>query len=108
MAGFNKKGEPYRCERGLVVLPFSIPWYEQKLFGTKLAQFRTEAASRDGDKSTCCSNFLNHLLPWFVEVLLQDGIYFILDFPDHNISHWLRVRFAAIHALLLFVCNFVF
>ena len=91
MAGF-KKGEPYHCERALLELPKSIGWYEKKLFGTKLDRFRAEAASMDGDKSTCASNFLNHTIPWFVEVLVQDGIYFIIDFPDHNLSRWLRVR----------------
>ena len=89
MAGF-KKGEPYYLERGLVLLPYGIPWYEEKLFGNKLQVFREQAMSRDGDKSTCCTNFLNYIIPWFVEVLVQDGIYFIIDFPGHGISSWLR------------------
>jgi hypothetical protein len=92
MSGYLKD-EPYRLQRGLIELPHSITWYEKALFGNKLERFRTEAASRVGDKSTCCSNFLKDTLPWFVEVLIQDGIYFIEDFPDHNISRWLIVSY---------------
>jgi hypothetical protein len=101
MAGF-KKGEPYRLERGLVVLQHSLDWYERKLFGNKIATFRAEAAARVGDKSTCCSNFLNDIIPWFVEVLVQDGIYFIVDFPDHNVSRWLRVRIEIVNEFRIF------
>lgn len=92
MGGYLK-GEPYRLERGLIELPHSIAWYEQALFGNKIQRFRAEAASRVGDKSSCCSNFLNETLPWFIEVLIQDGIYFIKDYPNHNIASWLRVSY---------------
>lgn len=106
MAGF-KKGEPYRLERGLLELPNSIAWYEKKLFGNRLTLFRAEAASAHGDKSTCASNFLNCIIPWFVEVLVQDGIYFIVDFPQHNVSRWLRVRPSQVWFLTTFASHFV-
>ena len=91
MAGF-KNGEPYHLERGQVALPYAIGWYEQRLFGAKITNWPHDAERDDGDKSTCCSNFLNGIIPWFVEVLIQDGVFFIIEFQDHPLSHWLKVR----------------
>ena len=89
MAGF-KNGEPYHLERGQVVLPHSITMYENMLFGDKFTDWRDEADSEDGDKSTCCFSFLNGLLPWLIEVLVQDGAFFIHDYPTHPLSNWLK------------------
>ena len=79
-----KDNEPYHLERGQVELPRPISWYEVQLFGDKISNWRAQAGSDDGDKSTCCSNFLNEIIPWFVEVLVHDGIFFIDDFRDHG------------------------
>jgi hypothetical protein len=32
------------------------------------------------------------MLPWFVEVLVQDGAFFIHSFPNHPVSNLLKVR----------------
>jgi hypothetical protein len=32
------------------------------------------------------------MLPWFVEVLVQDGAFFIHSFPNHPVSNFLKVR----------------
>jgi hypothetical protein len=38
-------------------------------------RWKQEVESEFGDKSTCyCDVFLNHLIPYFVEVVLQDAI----------------------------------
>jgi hypothetical protein len=56
MAGF-KNGEPYHLERGQVTLPYTIGMYKNMLFGDKFVDWRNEADTDDGDKSSCCLNF---------------------------------------------------
>jgi hypothetical protein len=51
-----------------------------------------ESQSATGDKSSCCRKFLFDIIPYLVEVLVQDGIFFILDFPSHPMSHLLKVN----------------
>ena len=62
-----------------------------KLLLPKIDKWREESDSNGGDKSECAKTFLYEILPWLVEVLVQDGIYFTMDFPDHPLSHLLRV-----------------
>jgi hypothetical protein len=45
----------------------------------------------EGDKSSCCRKFLNKVIPYLVEVLIQDGIYLIRDFPNHPMYIHLKV-----------------
>jgi hypothetical protein len=90
MAG-HKRGEAYFVPRTLIPLgPHGIDWCCDLLL-PKLQRWRREARSIQGDKSTCCQKFLNHLIPYFVEVLVQDGVYFIKEFPNHEVSHLLKV-----------------
>jgi hypothetical protein len=92
MAGHWKSDLTYFVPRTQLPLPHTIEWYCARLL-PKLGEWRQQAASRTGDKSTCCQKFLYHILPWFVEVLVQDGIYFTRDFPNHPMSRYLRVSF---------------
>ncbi len=39
-----------------------------------------------GDSSDAASNFLFQLLPCLARVVVQDGIYWIHDFPNHHVS----------------------
>jgi hypothetical protein len=48
-----------------------------------------ESASRRGDKSNCATNFLFKILPYLINTVIQDGIYFIKDFPTHEFSRLL-------------------
>jgi hypothetical protein len=89
MAGFRKKA-PYLVPRALLDLPNKVEWYCEKLL-PDLSTWRQQAGSRGGDKSILCDKFLNYLLPYFVEVLVQDGIYFVKDFPNHPMSQYLKV-----------------
>jgi hypothetical protein len=89
MAGF-RKAVPYLVPRALLDLPNSVEWYCEKLL-PDLATWRLQAQSRGGDKSLLCDKFLAHLLPYFVEVLVQDGIYFVKDFPEHPMAQYLKV-----------------
>ena len=90
MAGFSKEDAYY-------VPRVTLEWENHSLSSlTKhvlpnIDNWKTQSGSRNGDKSQCARTFLYKLLPWFVEVLVQDGIYFITDFPDHPLSAFLRV-----------------
>lgn len=53
--------------------------YYANLLLPELARWRRERKSRFGDKSTCSDVFLNQLIPYLVEVLMQDCIYFVHD-----------------------------
>jgi len=89
MAGFLKS-QAYFLPRGLLKLPHPISWYEKKLLPF-LPEWRRQARSRGGDKSVCADKFLNEIIPFFIEVVIQDGIYFVRDFPEHEFSKHLCV-----------------
>ena len=51
-----------------------------------------EKLSVGGDDSKAASNFLHETLPFLAKVVIQDGIYWIHDFPNHTASrHLLHV-----------------
>jgi hypothetical protein len=93
MAGFDID-DAYFVPRSMIELPNSVLWYVRKLL-PNYDKWKTETTSANGDKSTFCAMFLNDLLPWLVEVIVQDGCYFVQDFPDHVISKLLRMKIPA-------------
>lgn len=93
MAGFDID-DAYFVPRSWIELPNPVLWYVRKLL-PKYDSWKAEAASVHGDKSTFCAMFLDDLLPWLVEVLVQDGCYFAKDFRDHVISKLLCVNLPA-------------
>jgi hypothetical protein len=94
MAGFSQD-ESYFVPRTSVELPRPIEELCHLLL-PKLAEWRRQAASRQGDKSSCCRHFLWDIVPFLVEILVQDGIYLIRDFPDHQMSLYLKVMFSSV------------
>lgn len=101
MAGFSVK-ESYFVPRTLIGLPYSAESLCTMLL-PRLADWRAEADSCIGDKSTCCSKFLHEILPFLVEILVQDGIYLIKDFPNHVMSRFLKVQYSKLHSDLVSV-----
>jgi hypothetical protein len=89
MAGFPGK-VPYWVGRAMLELRHSIAWYEAKLL-PELETWRQQAASAQGDKSLLCDKVLNHIIPYLITVMVQDGIYFAPQFPDHETSKLLIV-----------------
>ena len=88
--------QAYFVPRSLLELPRPMSWYCEKLL-PRLPEWRAQAAEQGvGDKSTLCRKFLNEILPYFVEVLVQDGVYFILEFPLHPLSQLLKVRLGSV------------
>jgi hypothetical protein len=84
MAGFHGK-IPYWVGRAFLELEHSVAWYERKLL-PHLETWRQQAASANGDKSLLCNKVLNHIIPYFLTVMIQDGIYFVNEFKDHPTS----------------------
>ena len=79
MAGQKLWDKVYFVPRPDLPLERSLEWYCRRLI-PDLEKWRTEARTLQGDKSTCCDKFLNQILPFFVKVLVQDGIYFVMIF----------------------------
>ena len=90
MSGHKVWDREYFVPRTDLPLEHSLEWYCRKLI-PDLEKWRGEARNTQGDKSTCSDKFLQQILPHFVKVLVQDGIYFVDDFPDHPMSHLLKV-----------------
>jgi hypothetical protein len=98
MAAFEKD-EPYF--HGSSNLQPPVAW--GTLMDYLLPQYRDwkrQANSLNGDKSQCCNKFLNQVLPFLVEVLVQDGIYLVREFPNHPMSNYLKVRTTVISVQL--------
>jgi hypothetical protein len=89
MAGFPGKA-PYWVGRSMLPLQHSIGWYEARIL-PELETWRQQASSANGDKSLLCNKVLNHIIPYMITVLVQDGIYFTREFPDHETSILLSV-----------------
>ena len=89
MAGFEKN-EPYFVPRSLLQLPYPILWYVQKLL-PNYTTWVQQQSERNGDKSSCGKKFIHDLIPYLIEVLVQDGVFFTRDFPNHEVSHYLKV-----------------
>ena len=89
MAGFSKK-EPYFVPRALLKLPFPVETCIAYLL-PNYGVWCVQQFSPMGDKSETCQKFLNRIIPFLVEVLVQDGIYLIRDFPKHPMSLYLKV-----------------
>ena len=88
MAGFQKE-EPYFVPEVHLELPHDLRYYE-KILLPELEDWTSQAKGRGGDHSQAADNFLNHVIPFLLEVLIQDGIYFIMDHPDHPMSETLK------------------
>jgi len=57
-----------------------------QLLWPQINRWRQQCASPQGDKGEAARNFLWKVLPYLSEVILQDGIYWIQDFPTHEVS----------------------
>jgi hypothetical protein len=89
MSGFSRDESRFVPVEHLA-LPYSIEYYLRALL-PKYPEWVQQMESVRGDKSSCCRKFLLSILPFLVEVLVQDGIYFTRDFPRHPVSEYLKV-----------------
>jgi hypothetical protein len=89
MSGFSREESRFIPVEHLP-LQYGVDYYVRALL-PKYPEWVRQMESVRGDKSSCCRKFLLRILPFFVEVLVQDGIYFTRDFPRHPISEYLKV-----------------
>jgi hypothetical protein len=90
MAGFSKQDAYYAPRMTLVWDNHS--WSDlTKCLLPNIEKWGEQMASPTGDKSKCAKKFLCDILPWFAEVLIQDGIFFIHDFPKSPLTRFLLV-----------------
>ena len=81
--------QSYFVPRTLLQLPYSTAEYEQWLL-PDLAIWRDQSREPlEGDDGMCCDTFLNEILPYLIECLVQDGIYFVVDHPTHPMAQYL-------------------
>ena len=89
LAGFNplNKSDEYCVPRTRLNMPggMNIEQITSLLF-PNIHTWRSELASPLGDKAqaTSASHFLYKILPFLSEVCIQDGIYWIKDFPQNT------------------------
>jgi hypothetical protein len=95
MAHFEKD-EPYFHGSSNVQHPVGIPVLTNYLL-PNYCMWCNQSNSAEGDKSSCCRKFLNQVLPFLVEVLVQDGIYLVQEFPNHPMSNYLKVSTTEVH-----------
>jgi hypothetical protein len=88
MAGFSKE-EIYFLSRMFLELPNAREALCHALL-PQLETWRNQSKCPGGDHSECANNFLYEVIPYLIEVLIQDGIYFIVDFPNHLVSQILK------------------
>jgi hypothetical protein len=88
-AGHRKGEKSYFVPRALLPIRKTVEWHCNVLL-PNLAVWKQQAAGRGGDKTSLCQKFLYDIIPYFVEVLVQDGVLFVKDFPDHEMSLYLR------------------
>jgi hypothetical protein len=93
MSGHRKGDKSYFVPHTQLPLAHSVKWYCVRRLLPYLQSWYQQSNIHRGDKSSCCTKFLNHILPYFIEVLVQDGIYFTQDFSAHPMSMLLKVRF---------------
>jgi hypothetical protein len=84
MAGFEK-GEPYINPRTHITIPWGPEDVIKRLFPS-ISMWRQQYASPSGDHSKAAQNLLYGVLPFATEVVIQDGIFFIKDFPNHEVT----------------------
>jgi hypothetical protein len=84
-SGFRPGEEWFMPEANIVITTEQLrDW--GKHFLPNIKTWRQQIRCQGGDKTNCAKNFLNKTIPFLVEVVVQCGIYFILDFPTHEMA----------------------
>jgi Centromere DNA-binding protein complex CBF3 subunit, domain 2 len=96
-AGFDKDDRAYRVWRTQFdvdqwVRQVTAPGDDREVVDVVFPHYRRwkeQQESEWGDKSEAAENFIKKTLPFLAKVVLQDGVYWIHDFPDHPVSRLL-------------------
>jgi hypothetical protein len=91
MAGFGLE-DAYYVPRTLLVPPWSADEMTEKCF-PQVKRWRAEYQSPQGNHTKAAEDFLYKTLPFLALCVIQDGIYWLKDFPRHDVSITLRSLF---------------
>lgn len=82
LAGFLPKKEEYYVPRATIEIPqtLSLEHLTAILF-PDYTEWKGEIESEHGDKSKGAEHFFYEIIPFFVQCIIQDGIYWIQKFP---------------------------
>lgn len=83
-SGFNRD-EVYFVPRTEIELPHDTNYYAKRILPA-LSTWQQQQASKDGDTSSAGRQFVTEMIPWFIRIIVQDGVFLIKDFPNHAIS----------------------
>ena len=83
MAGFLKE-DTYFVPRTMLKLPWSMEEISTYIF-PKIHLWRTQFNAPNGEHSGAADNFLNECLPFFAKVMVQDGVYWLHQYPNHEV-----------------------
>ena len=81
MSGFGKE-ETYFVSREHISIPWAVEEITRRIF-PGIAGWQAQYESPGGDHSLAAQNFLLGVLPFEAKVIVQDGVNFIKDFPNH-------------------------
>lgn len=82
LAGFLPRKEEYFVPRAMIQIPQALTLeYLASILFPDYNTWRCEIESEHGDKSKGANHFFYKLLPFFVQCIVQDGIYWIQKFP---------------------------
>jgi hypothetical protein len=93
MAGFQKN-DTYFVPRVEVAPPFTAEEMSNLVF-PQISKWRQQHSSEEGDPSEAARNFLYEVLPMLARVVMQDGPYWIRDYPNHELTRLLVSRMDA-------------
>jgi hypothetical protein len=85
MSGFDKDG-PYNVPRTRISIGNTFGQNAVEIIFPQYHIWLQQCASSNGDKSVTAQNFLFETLPFLAKVVIQDGCYWIKQFPQHEAS----------------------
>ena len=92
MAGFSTNEYQHKTNSNFYHVPrtlLHLPWSDQevtKFIFPQIDIWHLQFNSPEGDKSEAARNFLFGVLPFLAKVVVQDGIYWLKEYPKHEIS----------------------
>ena len=90
LAGFPRD-EKYFVPRAQLKPPAGLSWSEVvPLLFPEVDRWKEELASDKGDKCKASFRFINEVLPFFAEVIFQDGVIWLDRYPNNSASLLLK------------------
>jgi hypothetical protein len=90
IAGFVPGKEEYFVPRTSIKIPCPIIDIVRVLFPNYDTWIEETDDPERGDKTVASQHFLKNVIPYLTEVILQDGIYWILHFPQNPVVQLLQ------------------